>query len=48
METNTSKGIKFLDATNTSQTYDILSMVISSWGETEKNQIQILNINVRE
>ena len=42
------KSIKFLDATNTSQTYDILSKVMSSWAETEKKQIQILNINVRE
>ena len=36
------KSIKFLDATNTSQTYDILSKVMSSWAETEKKQIQIL------
>ena len=42
------KSTKFLDAPNTSQTYDILSKVMSSWAETEKKQIQILNIYVRE
>jgi sorting nexin-7/30/sorting nexin-8 len=42
------KSVKFLDVHNTSQTYDILSKVMSSWAETEKQQIEILNVNVRE
>ena len=42
------KSVKFMDVHNTSQTYDILSKVMSSWAETEKQQIEILNVNVRE
>ena len=42
------KSIKFLDAPNTYQTYDILSKVMSSWAGTQKKQINILNIYVRE
>ena len=42
------KSVKFLDVHNTSQTYDILSKVMSSWAETQKQQSEILNIYVRE
>ena len=42
------KSVKFLDAPNTSQTYEILSKVMSTMAETEKKQINILNIYVRE
>ena len=42
------KSIKYYDAQNTSQTYNILSKVMENWAEAEKQQIDILNINVRE
>ena len=42
------KSIKYLDVHNTSQTYNILSKVMSSWADTEKEQIEIINIYIRE
>ena len=42
------KSTKYFDANNTSQTYYILSKVMENWGEAEKQQMDILNINVRE
>ena len=42
------KSIKFKDFYNTSQTYNILSKVMSNWAEAEGQQIDILNIYVRE
>ena len=36
------KSIKYLDVHNTSQTYNILSKVMSSWADTEKEQIEII------
>ena len=42
------KSVKYMDIHNTSQTYDILSKVMSSWAETEKQQNDILNQYVRE
>jgi len=42
------KSVKYMDIHNTSQTYDILSKVMSSWAETEKQQSDILNQYVRE
>ena len=37
-----------MDFFNTAKTYDILSKVMSTWAETEGEQIDILNIHVRE
>ena len=42
------KSLKYMDFYNTSQTYNILSKVMSNWAETEGQQIDILNIHVRE
>ena len=42
------KSLKFNDFYNTSQTYNILSKVMSTWAEAEGQQIDILNIYVRE
>ena len=42
------KSIKYFDVHNTSQTYYILSKVMENWAEAEKQQMDILNINVRE
>ena len=42
------KSTKYFDIHNTSQTYNILSKVMENWAEAEKQQIDILNINVRE
>ena len=42
------KSIKYLDVHNTSQTYNILSKVMSSWADTEKEQTEIINIYIRE
>ena len=42
------KSVKYYDMTNTSQTYNILSKVMQNWAEAEKQQMDILNINVRE
>ena len=42
------KSVKYEDLYNTSQTYNILSKVMSTWAETEGQQIDILNIYVRE
>ena len=42
------KSTKYFDANNTSQTYYILSKVMENWAEAEKQQMDILNINVRE
>ena len=42
------KSVKYMDAQNTSTTYNILSKVMSSWAETEKQQIEIVNVYVRE
>ena len=41
-------NIKYFDVHNTSQTYFILSKVIENWADAEKQQMDILNINVRE
>ena len=40
--------MKYLDVHNTSKTYDILSKVMNAWAETEKQQIEILNVYARE
>ena len=42
------KSTKYYDLLNTSQTYNILSKVMQSWAEAEKQQMDILNKNVRE
>ena len=42
------KSVKYYDIHNTSQTYNILSNVMQSWAEAEKQQIEILNLKVRE
>ena len=42
------KSIKYKDFYNTSQTYNILSKVMTTWANTEGEQIDILNIYVRE
>ena len=42
------KSLKYYDIHNTSQTYNILSNVMQSWAEAEKQQIEILNLKVRE
>ena len=42
------KSVKYLDVHNTSKTYDILSKVMNAWAETEKQQIEILNVYARE
>ena len=42
------KSVKYMDVQNTSTTYDILSKVMSTWAETEKQQIDIVNIYIRE
>ena len=42
------KSVKYMDFFNTAKTYDILSKVMSTWAETEGEQIDILNIHVRE
>ncbi len=42
------KSTKYYDMHNTSQTYNILSKVMQNWAEAEKEQMDILNINVRE
>ena len=42
------KSIKFNDAFNTAKTYDILGKMMSTWAETEGQQIDILNVYVRE
>ena len=42
------KSVKYMDVRNTSQTYDILSKVMSQWAEAQKKQIEICNIHVRE
>ena len=42
------KSIKYYDMRNTSETYNILSKVMQSWSEAEKQQMEILNVDVRE
>jgi len=42
------KSTKYFDIHNTSETYNILSKVMQNWSEAEKQQMEILNINVRE
>ena len=42
------KSTKYYDIPNTSETYNILSKVMDNWAEAEKQQMEILNINVRE
>ena len=42
------KSIKYYDMRNTSETYNILSKVMQNWSEAEKQQMDILNIDVRE
>ena len=42
------KSTKYFDKVNTSQTYDILSKVMENWAEAEKQQMDIVNKNVRE
>ena len=42
------KSVKYFDMHNTSQTYNILSKVMNAWSETEKQQVEILNVYVRE
>ena len=42
------KSVKYFDMNNTSKTYDILSKVMANWAETEKQQIELLNVYVRE
>ena len=42
------KSLKYFDIHNTSQTYNILSKVMKNWADTELQQMDILNINVRE
>jgi hypothetical protein len=42
------KSTKYFDIHNTSETYNILSKVMQNWAEVEKQQLEILNINVRE
>jgi hypothetical protein len=42
------KSLKYYDMHNTSQTYNILSKVMDCWSEEQKQQIDILNVNVRE
>ena len=42
------KSVKYYDIHNTSQTYNILSKVMENWAEAEKQQMNILNIDVRE
>jgi len=42
------KSTKYFDMRNTSETYNILSKVMQSWSEAEKQQMDILNIDVRE
>ena len=42
------KSIKYNDYFNTAKTYDILGKMMSTWAETEGQQIDILNVYVRE
>ena len=42
------KSTKYFDIRNTSETYNILSKVMENWAEAEKQQMEILNLNVRE
>ena len=42
------KSVKYKDFYNTSQTYNNLSKVMTAWANTEGEQIDILNIYVRE
>jgi len=42
------KSIKYMDFFNTSKTYDILGKMMSTWAETEGQQIDILNVYIRE
>ena len=42
------KSVKYYDIHNTSQTYYILSKVMQNWADAELQQMDILNINVRE
>jgi hypothetical protein len=42
------KSVKYYDIHNTSQTYNILSNAMKCWADAEKQQIEILNIKVRE
>jgi hypothetical protein len=42
------KSTKYFDMRNTSETYNILSKVMQNWSEAEKQQMDILNIDVRE
>ena len=42
------KSVKYYDIHNTSQTYNILSNTMKCWADAEKQQIEILNIKVRE
>ena len=42
------KSVKYTDFFNTSKTYDILGKMMSTWAETEGQQIDILNVYIRE
>ena len=42
------KSLKYMDVRNTSQTYDILSKVMSTWADAQTKQIEICNVHVRE
>ena len=42
------KSKKYYDMTNTSQTYNILSKVMENFAEAQKQQMDILNIDIRE
>ena len=42
------KSIKYSDSYNTSQSYHIMSKLMEDWSESHKQQLNIINIKIRE
>ena len=42
------KSVKFYDSYNTSQSYNIMSKLMFDWSEQQKQQLNIINVKVRE
>ena len=42
------KSIKYYDSHNTSETFNIMSQFMEEWSKIQKNQIKIMNENIRE
>ena len=42
------KSIKYFDSHNTSETFNIMSKFMEDWSNIQKNQIKIMNENIRE